>query len=352
MSVDYLIIGQGISGTLLSWFLHQEGKTFMVIDDDRESTPSKIAAGLINPVTGRRYVATWMADTLHDFAKTTYRAIGEHLNTQLIWEKKIIDFFPTAQMRNAFVERIQEGADYLHPFPDQNHFNQHLHYDFGCGEISPAYTVNTSLLLADWRHHLLQQNAFRQAHFQVEELMVEEDGVQYGDVSAQKIIFCDGAAATQNPWFQLLPFSPNKGEALVVEIPDLPNGFIFKRGLMLAPLPVQGLFWLGSNYLWEWKDEHPSQTFFDQASTLLKNWIKQPYKILFHKAAIRPATVERRPFVGLHPQQPAIGICNGMGSKGTSLAPYFANQLVQHLLHGAPLTPEADVRRFSRILSK
>jgi glycine/D-amino acid oxidase-like deaminating enzyme len=352
MSVDYLIIGQGISGTLLSWFLHQEGKTFIMIDEDKQTTSSQVAAGTINPVTGRRYVATWMAETLHSFAQETYEAIGQHLHTQLIWPKKIIDFFPTPQMRNAFVERIQEGTAYLHPFPDQNHFNQYVHYEFGCGEISPAYSVNISLLLADWRHHLLQMNAFRKEHFDAGSLVVKEDGVQYGDLSAQKIIFCDGAAATQNPWFAMLPFSPNKGEALIVEIPDLPNGFIFKRGLNLAPLPVKDLFWLGSNYVWEWEDEHPTQAFYDQATTLLKNWLKLPYKILFHKAALRPATVERRPFVGLHPQHPAIGIFNGMGSKGSSLAPFFARQLVQHLLHGAPLTPEADVRRFSRILSK
>jgi glycine/D-amino acid oxidase-like deaminating enzyme len=293
-----------------------------------------------------------MADVLHPFAKKTYTEIGAHFQTHLVWDKKIIDFFPTPQMRNAFVERIHEGAAYLHPFPDQNHFNQYVHYDFGCGEINPAYLVNLGLLLADWRKHLLDQKAFRKEHFDLSRLQLKDGGVQYDDITAQKIIFCDGVAAAKNPWFELLPFSLNKGEALIVEAPGLPSGFIYKRGLTLAPLPVQGLFWLGSTYHWEFENDEPTQEFFDQATTVLKNWLKTPYKILFHKAAVRPATVERRPFVGLHPVHPQIGILNGMGSKGTSLAPYFAHQLVQHLLHDAPLTPEADVRRFSRILSK
>jgi glycine/D-amino acid oxidase-like deaminating enzyme len=77
-----------------------------------------------------------------------------------------------------------------------------------------------------------------------------------------------------------------------------------------------------------------------------------PFKIVDHKAAIRPATVERRPFVGFHPHFPVIGILNGMGTKGTSLAPFFANQLTQHLVHGLPIADEANVHRFSRILSR
>jgi hypothetical protein len=41
-----------------------------------------------------------------------------------------------------------------------------------------------------------------------------------------------------------------------------------------------------------------------------------------------------------------------MGTKGTSLAPFFANQLTQHILFDTPITPEADIKRFTRILSK
>lgn len=352
MTVDYLIIGQGICGTMLSWFLYREGKTFVVIDEDKEQTATGIAAGVINPVTGRRYVQTWLIEELIPFSKQTYRELGDHLHTSLIWEKKIIDFFPSAQMRNAFVERIQEGGAYLHPFPDQNHFNQYFQYDFGCGEINPGYMVHLSLLLADWRKQLIDQDAFIKESFDMAALTLKDDSVQYGNINAQKVIFCDGISSMQNPWFQLLPFAPNKGEALIIEAPGLINSFMYKRGLMLVPLPVQGLFWLGSNYQWDFTDEHPSQAFYDSATTVLKNWLKVPYKILFHKAAVRPATIERRPFVGLHPLYPQIGILNGMGSKGTSLAPFYAQQLAKYLVHNMPINPDADVSRFSRILSK
>ncbi|HZF65960.1 MAG TPA: FAD-dependent oxidoreductase, partial [Chitinophagaceae bacterium] len=80
--------------------------------------------------------------------------------------------------------------------------------------------------------------------------------------------------------------------------------------------------------------------------------LKVPYKIVDHKAALRPSTLERRPFVGFHPQHPSVGILNGMGTKGSSLAPFFAHQLVQNICFGSPITDEANVQRFSRILSK
>ncbi|HEY8971175.1 MAG TPA: FAD-dependent oxidoreductase, partial [Puia sp.] len=85
---------------------------------------------------------------------------------------------------------------------------------------------------------------------------------------------------------------------------------------------------------------------------LLRDWLKPSFRILDHIASVRPATLERRPFVGFHPLHPPVGILNGMGTKGCSLAPYFAHQLVQHMTHGKPIRPDADVRRFTKILSR
>ena len=50
MQVDYLIIGQGLSGTWLSWYLTKENRSFIVIDKNDPTTPSKVSAGIINAV--------------------------------------------------------------------------------------------------------------------------------------------------------------------------------------------------------------------------------------------------------------------------------------------------------------
>jgi len=352
MQVDVLIIGQGICGTMLSWFLHKEGKSFVVIDKEKENTASKVAAGIINPVTGRRYVYTWMIDEVMPFAEQVYNELGMYFDTKYIFHKSIIDFFPSAQMRDAFTTRITENDTYLHSYPDQNHFNPFFNYDFGCGEIKPASIVNIQLLLADWRKRLIQLQALMEEEFVLQELKIEQGFITYQNITAQKIVFCDGISGFQNPWFKALPFSPNKGEALIIECSDLPNEHLFKKGLMLVPLSEPHTFWVGSNYKWEFENDQPTEEFYNYATTVLKGWLKKPFKVLSHKAAVRPATLERRPFVGFHPLYPSIGILNGMGTKGTSLAPFFANQLAQHITLGTPIAPEADVHRFSRILSK
>jgi glycine/D-amino acid oxidase-like deaminating enzyme len=138
---------------------------------------------------------------------------------------------------------------------------------------------------------------------------------------------------------------------LLAEIPGLSSAFIYKKGMMLAPLTTPGHWWIGSNYAWEFENDQPTETFRQQTELLLKNWLKIPFTITDHLAGIRPATLERRPFVGLHPHHPAIGILNGMGTKGCSLAPYFAHQFTRHLLYNEPLLPEAAIKRFNRILA-
>jgi glycine/D-amino acid oxidase-like deaminating enzyme len=278
--------------------------------------------------------------------------LGDYLQTKLIHKKDIIDFFPSAQMRDAFVNRITEDDTFLHPYPDQNHFNQFFHYDFGCGAIKPVLLVSTSLLLASWHYKLAELHALVTEQFDNTELEVETESVRYKNITAQKVIFCDGVNSLENPWFGLLPFSAVKGEALIIESTELTNEHIFKKGLLLAPMPVQHHYWVGSNYTWEFENDQPTDAFYQQTVAHLKHWLKVPFEVLFHKAAVRPATLERRPFVGFHPHQPSVGILNGMGTKGTSLAPFFAYHLTQHLVHGFPLMPEVAVERFAKILAK
>ena len=324
----------------------------MVLDDKDSNGSSKVAAGLINPVTGRRYAYSWMIEEMMSFALESYTELGNYLDTALIQPRSIIDFFPTPQSRINFIERLTANDTYLHSFPDQNHFNQYFNYEFGCGEIRPAYTVHLQFLLEAWGSKLEDMGALRNEKFELEQLDVQKEGIAYKDITASRIVFCEGVAAIRNQWFDLLPFSPNKGEVLIIECEGLTREHVYKKGMMLVPLPGDNLYWLGSSYQWEFEDEHPSEKFYDLSVALLNGWLKKPYRIISHKSAIRPATLERRPFVGFHPLYENIGILNGMGTKGTSLAPFFAHQLVQHIIHQFPITPEADVKRFSRILSK
>jgi glycine/D-amino acid oxidase-like deaminating enzyme len=343
--VDVLIIGQGISGTFLCRELDRQGLTYIVMDEERRDTASRAAAGLINPVTGRRFVKTWMIDALLPYVREVY---GDSLKPA-----KVVDFFPTPQMRLAFVKRCEEGADYLSlpsSIAEEHRWDGLFRYELGYGVIEPCFLVDMPGLLGQARRELKGRGVLLEECFIAGEMELGKTGVRYRNVAARWVIFCDGVAGARAGYFERLPFAPNKGEALIIEAPDLKGGeVIFKKGMSMVPWSA-GMFWVGSSYEWAFDDAGPTTVFREQTEAMLRQWLRVPFRTVEHLASVRPATLERRPFVGLHPVHPVIGILNGMGTKGCSLAPFFARQLAEVLVTGEPIQADADVRRFRRVL--
>lgn len=351
MKTDFLIIGQGIAGTFLTFEMEKAGLPFMVIDDPEGGSSSKIASGIINPVTGRRIVETWMIDELLSTAVTAYREIEAVLGERFFGETSVFDFFPTAQMRLAFLERIRDGSRFLYLPANENDLQDVLNYELGYGIVKPAYLVDLAGLISAYRLWLLNAGKILEERFEAERLNVADDKVIYGDIEASRIIFCDGISGSGNSFFKNLPFAPNKGEALVVEIPGLARTSIFKKGISVVPWQ-HGLFWVGSSHEWNFEREGPTQIFRERTLAQLKSFCRLPFTVVDHLAGVRPATLERRPFVGFHPKYLQVGIFNGLGTKGCSLAPFLARQWVRTLAFGEPLMAEADVRRFSKVLMR
>ena len=348
--LDVLIIGQGLAGTWLSWWLQQAGLRFQIIDQSNAQSASMRAAGLINPVTGRRMVTTWMIDELLPFADSSYKEMGKFLDMPVAEPTRVIDFFPSPQMLLAFQKRQSEDSTYLLPGENSEQFSDSFRYDFGWGSIQPCMLVNVEKLLKGWRDWLKTKDLIIESGF--DPIMLEYDStcIRYADIHARYIIFCDGISSSRSAFFEKLPFAPNKGEGMLVEIDGLPTDTVYKKGMSLVPFK-DNIFWLGSSYEWSYSDDLPSESFNKNARSWLDHFLKLPYKIHEHFAAIRPATLERRPFVGFHPFNPQIGILNGFGTKGCSLAPYFAKQLADKILGKSEIDPLADIERFRRILS-
>ncbi len=349
MQTDFLIIGQGISGTFLSKYLIEAGKHVAVVDDGITSS-SRIASGVINPVTGRRIVRTWMIEKLIAFAKPAYHEWGEMIGRPIIKETGLIDFHPSVQMQQSFLQRQLEENEFLHEEKDTDEWKRLFNFHYGAGRIAPCFIVDLNTMLNFWRGVLRQKDLLIEETFQWRDCNFKDGKVRWRHVEAEKIVFCNGASHFADSPFDRLPFANNKGEAIIAEIPGLPRGHIYKQSLSIVPWE-EDLFWIGSSYEWNYQDALPNPAFKERVQTQLKNWLKLPFRIVDHLAAERPATVERRPFAGLHPRYPNIAILNGMGTKGCSLAPFFARQLADHLTSNSPIDPMADVKRFSKVLS-
>lgn len=351
MQTEYIIVGQGICGTFLSYYLTKKGIHHIVIDESKPQTASKVASGVINPITGRRLVRTWMIEDVMPFAVNAYKQLEKELNCNLIRQTNIIDFHTTPQMKLAFDERLPQEQEYLSIVNNLQQFDNYFNYHFGAGEINPCWLIDINILISEWRKKLEPNNALLDGNFDSKELKIESFGITYKNIKASKIIFCEGVSGAENPWFKLLPYAPNKGEVIIAEIDNLPRSNIYKTNLSIVPWK-DNLFWVGSTYEWKFEHSNPTEIFRHKTETLLKQWLKVPFKIVEHLSSVRPANIERRPFVGFHPLQPQIGILNGMGTKGCSLAPYFANEFAEHLANNAAINLSVDIKRFTKVLSK
>ena len=351
MKVDHIIVGQGISGSLLGLRLQSLGKKVMVVDNRAPASSSNVASGIINPVTGKRLVRSWMTEQLVPFAWDTYTRLSAEWNVPLIKHCSILDMHMTHESRDLFADKLVSEKEYLSEAGDEEKWKQYFRFNYGIGQIAPCLLLDIQTLLTKSREVLSAKDALLEETFCIDDLIVNEEGVTYKNVKGEKILFCDGVAAADNPYFNRLPWSKDKGEAIIVSIPGLPAENIYKQGINIVPWH-DGLFWVGASHDWKFTDLAPTEAFRKRAEEQLSYWLKLPYTIIDHIVAQRPANLDRKPFVGLHPVHPSVGIFNGMGSKGCSVAPYFADQLARHLVQGVAISGDVDVRRFERLLSR
>ena len=346
--VDYIIVGQGLVGTWISYYAKAFGKNFIIINDPQTPSATSVASGVINPVTGRRIVQTWMIDVLLPNALQAYTELGIQLNKTILKKAPVVLLHPSLQMKESFEYRLNHDNVYLSP-NNKTDWEAFFKTPFGTGQIDSSFWIDLNTMLSSWRKQLKDLGNYIETYFDIEDLIVHQDHVTWKEYTANHIIFCDGNNSMQNKYFNKLPFAPNKGEALIVEIKGLPKENIYKQSISIVPWK-EDLFWVGSNYEWTFKDNSPTETFKEKMIQALNNFLKVPYTIVDHITGIRPANTERRPFVGVHPSFPSIAICNGMGTKGCSLAPYFSKQLIEYIENGKAIDTEADIKRFESIL--
>ncbi len=323
----------------------------MVVDDKSVAASSRVAGGIINPVTGKRLVRTWLIEELLPFAIKEYTLLSEELGIPLLRHCSILDFHHTAEDRDIFTAKAATEREYLATAVDEEAWKGYFRFNYGIGSIDHCLLVDLNAMLDGWRTHLHDTNSLLETSFDLADCITTPEGISFKDITADSIIFCDGAGCMDNPYFQKLPWSKDKGEVLLASIPGLPRDHMYKQGISLVPWK-DGQFWVGASHDWKYTTPYPTREFKDNVTTQLNYWLKLPYEIVGHIAALRPANFDRKPFVGMHPLHQRVGIFNGMGGKGISMAPYFAKQFCDHLLNDTPLMPDVDVKRYTKVLSR
>ena len=334
-SQKYIIVGQGLAGTLLAWELLQNGCEVLVYDEGHTEAASSVAAGLINPITGRRMVKSEMIDILMPIAQETYLNLEKFLGVKLWYSRHLLWTLSTIKEENDWALRSSaEGVrDYIEQNPVTDDIQHFFKKDLNFGEIKNAAQVDLPTLIAAFRRFLKQKN-----------ILIEEKYTSQ-NVDNQIVIYCEGEKARYNSLWSWLPFVAAKGEALHLKFDKNFTEKIIKNNVSVIPLS-DGTYWVGSNYEWNPKDSEPSIPVRENFLQELHQFLVADYQIVAHRAAIRPTTKDRRPILGFHPENSNLAIFNGLGTKGTSLAPYWAKHFVQVLLGKGKLSEVVDIQRF------
>ena len=330
---DFIIRGQGIAGSLVAWFLKQRGKNILVVDPNHENTSSRIAAGMIHPVTGRRIVKSWNADIFIPFARSTYQNIEDKLAEKFFEDYPVLEIFKDAGHRNDWAGRsASEGMqEYVKEECPTESIPKGVIAPEGGRWVVNGGWLDTRRFLDAIQRYLKQGNNFLDDSLNYEDVRFENELVHWKNYNATKIIDCSGSFAIHHPLFAHLPFKPCKGEMLQIKAENLPKDIILHNSIKVIPLG--GYEYLcGATYDFNNINHETTEEGKSKITDSLEKIISVPYSITSHRAAIRPSTVDRKPIASVHPDFPQLFIFNGLGSKGVMMGPWVANMIAESLV--------------------
>ncbi len=344
---DFLIIGQGLAGSILAWELSQRGCRILIVDNAVTSA-SQVAAGLINPITGMRLVKNQDIDFLLPAAKSYYQNLSRFFKHPLLIEKPMLRIIGNETEYQYCLKRLNDTSyqpyieNYTSP-PDKDFLAP-----FGILKQKQTGFLQTKPLLADLQQYFVQSNSYIKTQFNFPDITLYEQKVNWQDIEVQKIIFCEGYQGQTNPWFSWLPFQPVKGEILTLACPRKLPDYLLNYGFWLIPTD-EHTFRTGATFDRERINTEATQS----AKNTLINALNKAAptipteQVINHQAHIRPATLDKQPFLGCHPKYPQLCIFNGFGAKGSLQIPWHAQRFADFLMADQPLPETANIKRYT-----
>lgn len=347
---DYIIVGQGIAGSLLAYQLLKADKQVLILNDESIPTSSAVAGGIFNPITGKNLDKTWLADTIFPYFKEFYLSLEKETHSHFYHETNLFRPYANEQQRRHFLQLTDEYDLDQYISLVKPDFYGEIENPLGGLYTSSAGWVDVPLMLEGLKELFIQSEAYQAERFDYQSLSISEEQITYKNFQASKIIFCEGYYTSQNPYFKWLPFNPAKGETLIANMTDYSIKEIVNQGSWIIPLGNQQ-YRFGSTYVWNQLDWQTTAEGKEAITSKIDKFLTVPYQLVGQQAGIRPTTKDRRPFLGNHPAHSNVYVFNGLGTKGVSLAPYFANQMLNFLEKNKDLMPESNIQRFYSLYS-
>lgn len=316
--VDVAVVGQGFAGTALAWQLRWRGATVLVADRGDPDTASRVAAGLVTPVTGRRLAPTPGFAALAAEAAAFYRRAEAETGERFFHPCGAVRLFADSDERARYVRKYPAGdldppaAGFAAPF--------------GGFAMPAAARLSAEPYLLASRRHL---GVVAAAVDPVTGIEPTPAGVRLPGpgVTAGAVVFCLGATAGPG----LPAVRADAGEVLTVRVDGLAETRTVHRGAWLAAAGG-GLFLAGATYARGRADARPTAAGRAELLARLGEFLLAPTEVVAHRAGVRPVAAGGEPVAECRPGEPRVWAFTGLGSKGVLTAPAVAGRLADRLV--------------------
>jgi glycine/D-amino acid oxidase-like deaminating enzyme len=285
-----------------------------------------VAAGLVNPVTGKNFEPSHRIAGFLPEAVAFYQEIERELGRSF--------WFPLPILRLARdegewrrIERKLERDD-VRPWLDQADSVAVPDGWFGAVQLIGGGRLDT-------RGFLDASREFFAGHGIYQNTQVPSDS---GTAST---VWCDGAAGLLSGRHGTHRCA--KGEILTIEAGGWDETHILiGAGGWLVPVGG-GRFKVGATYEWSELDSAPTQSGRETVEGIARCLGGgSDYTVIAHDAGVRPILRRSQPYLG--PLAGGGWMLNGLGSKGTLYAPGMARRLARWLCDDIPCEAEFDCR--------
>jgi len=342
----YLIVGQGLAGTLLAFSLLEKGEDVLVADDYNHASASQVAAGMWNPVTFKRLAASWLAKEMLEEMNATFLRLENKLQANFFHQLPVARIFNSIQDANFWDEKADhiEVGRYLSARSNKS-VQENFDAPFGNSEVNECGWLNVPLFIESSKNYFIQNGFFSNEAVEENEVEFQEKGARWKNRDFDKVILCTGIAVNQWEGLKDLDLIPNHGQVLDLHIEGLELDAIANFGQFLLPYG-NGKFRLGATYDWNEVPDVPTDEARELLLSELNARLNKEVVIESQKTGYRPTTRDRRPILGFAKGNESLGVFGGLGSKGVLLAPYFAKLFKLVLTEGIAIPKEVNTARF------
>ena len=349
----------------MAWQAHWRGWSIAIIDRQEDQSSSRVAAGLVTPITGSRAAASWRWNEFYPEANLFYRRV-ELVSGRSFWNVE-----PALRAFHSQTERDLYQAKWLQreTATDQDTIRVSMHdgpiplglkAPYGMCRLEPSARLEPCGYLDATRRFFESLDAFHLCNLNCDtDLVFAPRNTLHSVViptlqlSATCIVFCQGIAARENRFFADLPLHPARGDILEVQSQCVELDQVLHHDAWFVPMG-QHRYLVGATY-----DRFETDTLATPASMaerfrgeLIQRWESMTtgtfqggqHTVLGQRWAIRPASYDRHPLLGAHDLVPNVFCLNGLGSKGTLMAPLLANRIIG-AIQGVPIEPSLLLSR-------